>query len=291
MITVKNLTKLYRNGRGVRDLSFEIKQGEIFGYLGPNAAGKTTTIRNLLGFLKPDRGSCSIDGLDCWKQAAAAQKKLGYIPGEIVFFAGYSGIDFLRLMADMRKTKDRSRMNDLIDRFRLDPSHKIKNMSKGMKQKLAIITACMHDPAVMIFDEPTVSLDPLMQNIFSIFITQEKSRGKTIFMSSHSFDEIDRTCDRAGIIRNGKLVDVQDIHALKERQRKTFIVTTGSKKDADKLQKAGYEISNIDGLRIEVVVQGKVDPFIKTIAKLSIENLEVKFMTLEQVFMQYYKEE
>lgn len=291
MIKVDNLTKLYRNGRGVRNLSFEIKEGEIFGYLGPNAAGKTTTIRNLMGFLHPTSGSCSIDGLDCWKDAEAIQKKCGYIPGEIAFINGFTGINFLTLIADMRKTKNRSRMKDLIDRFQLDPSLKIRKMSKGMKQKLGIITACMHDPLVMIFDEPTVSLDPLMRKIFSDFIAEEKSRGKTVLMSSHSFDEIDRTCDRAGIIREGILVDVQDIHALKEKQRKTFIITTGSKKDADKLINAGLEIGSIDGLRIEIIVQGKVDKFIKTIAGLTIENLEVNYMTLEQVFMQYYGKE
>lgn len=291
MITVNNLTKLYRNGRGVRNLTFKIKEGEIFGYLGPNAAGKTTTIRNLLGFLRPDKGTCSINGLDCWKEAEVIQKKLGYIPGEIAFLDDYTGIDFLTLIADMRKTKNRSRMKDLIDRFQLDPSSKIKKMSKGMKQKLGIITACMHDPLVMVFDEPSASLDPLMQNIFSDFIAEEKSRGKTILMSSHSFDEIDRTCDRAGIIREGILVDVQDIHALKEKQRKTFVVTTSSKKDADKLINAGFEIGNINRLSIEVIVQGKVDQFIKTISELTIENLEVNFMTLEQVFMQYYGKE
>jgi ABC-2 type transport system ATP-binding protein len=291
MIIVNKLTKLYRNGRGVRNLTFEIIEGEIFGYLGPNAAGKTTTIRNLLGFLRPDSGTCSINGLDCWKEAEVIQKNLGYIPGEIAFLDGYTGINFLKLIADMRKTKNRSRMKDLIDRFQLDPSFKIKKMSKGMKQKLAIITACMHDPLVMVFDEPTVSLDPLMRNIFSDFIVEEKSRGKTIFMSSHSFDEIERTCDRAGIIREGVLMDVQDIHVLKDKQRKTFVVTTGSKKDADKLINAGFEIGNIESLRIDVIVQGKVDQFIKTISELTIENLEVNFMSLEQVFMQYYGKE
>ena len=182
-------------------------------------------------------------------------------------------------------------MKDLIDRFQLDPSAKIKKMSKGMKQKLGIITACMHDPLIMVFDEPTVSLDPLMRNIFSDFIIEEKSRGKTILMSSHSFNEIDRTCDRAGIIREGILVDVQDIHALKTKQRKTFVVTTGSKKDADKLINAGFKIGNIDRLRIEVIVQGNVDKFLKFLSRLTVENLEVYFMSLEDVFMQYYGEE
>ena len=291
VIAVKRLTKLYPNGRGVRDLDFFIPRGEVFGYLGPNGAGKPTTIRNLLGFLRPNSGSCTIDGLDCWAEPARIQKRLGYIPGEIAFIGGMTGIGFLALVADMRGTTNRKRMHDLLDRFELDATGRIKKMSKGMKQKLGIVTACMHDPLVMVFDEPSAGLDPLMRNVFNEFVAEEKKRGKTILMSSHSFEEIDRTCDRAGIIRDGVLVDVRDVGALKREQRRAFIVTFASPKDVEALAASGFELEARLGARVEVFLQGSADPLVKALAAYEIIDLESRPMSLEQVFMQYYGEE
>ncbi|MFC2075571.1 ABC transporter ATP-binding protein [candidate division KSB1 bacterium] len=288
MIAVKDLTKLYANGKGVRNLDFRISKGEVFGYLGPNGAGKTTTIRNLLGFLRPDSGSCAIEGFDCWAEADRIQKSLGYVPGEIAFIGSMTGIGFLTLIADMRGTRDRKWMQDLIDRFELDATGRIKRMSKGMKQKLGIITACMHDPKVMVFDEPSAGLDPLMRNVFNEFIMEQKGRGKTILMSSHSFEEIDRTCDRAGIIRDGFLVDVRDVGVLKNEQRRAFTVTFASATDISVLKAEGFELGAVVGTRVEVFMQGSADPLVKTLAKFEIIDLVSRPMTLEQVFMQYY---
>jgi ABC-2 type transport system ATP-binding protein len=288
MIAVENLTKLYANGRGVRNLGFSVAEGEVFGYLGPNGAGKTTTIRNLLGFLRPNSGSCSIAGLDCWADAARIQERLGYIPGEIAFIPGMTGIGFLTLIGDMRGTKDRKRMHDLIDRFDLDPTGRIKSMSKGMKQKLGLVTACMHDPAVMVFDEPSAGLDPLMRNAFNAVVAEEKGRGKTMLMSSHSFEEIDRTCDRAGIIREGVLVDVRDVGALKHEQRRAFTVTFASDAAAAAFASRGFELGMHAGPRVEVFVRGSADPLVKALAAFDVVDLESRPMSLEQVFMQYY---
>ncbi|MCG6920781.1 MAG: ABC transporter ATP-binding protein [Acidobacteria bacterium] len=290
MISVRHLTKLYRNGRGVKDLTFEVGEGEVFGYLGPNGAGKTTTIRNLLGFLRPDGGSCSIDALDCWREADSIQRFLGYIPGEIAFIDGMTGAGFLELLADMRQMQDRTRIQGLTERFQLDASGRIRRMSKGAKQKLGIVAACMHDPGVMVFDEPSAGLDPLMRRIFVDFIAEERRRGKTILMSSHDFDEIEDTCDRAGIIREGVLVDVQDIRALKERQRRVFVVTVASGEDAEYLRKTGLELAELEPLRFEAIVHGNVDRFVKALAGCTVNNLELRDMTLEEVFMQYYGE-
>jgi ABC-2 type transport system ATP-binding protein len=289
MITVHHLTKLYKNGRGVRDLTFTVVEGEVFGYLGPNGAGKTTTIRNLLGFLRPDCGECSINGLNCWEESEEIQRTLGYIPGEISFFDGMTGTEFINLLCDMRVTKDRGRIATLLELFQLDPSEKIRRMSKGTKQKLAIVVACMHDPAIMVFDEPSSGLDPLMQNVFVEFVLEEKRRGKTIFISSHSFDEINRTCDRAGIIREGLLLDVQDVHGLQEKQHRQFSITLRSEEDVQRLRNSSLDIIKSDGRRLEVVVQGSPDRFIKTISQVSVEDIEQMSMVLEQVFMQYYR--
>jgi len=288
MIVVNHLTKLYRNGRGVRDLTFAVNEGEVFGYLGPNGAGKTTTIRNLMGFLHPDSGTCSIDGLGCWKESEGIQRTLGYIPGEIAFFNRMTGTEFIDLLCAMRGTKDRSRGAALLERFQLDPSEKIRSMSKGTKQKLAIVAACMHDPPIMVFDEPSSGLDPLMQDVFVKFILEEKKRGKTVFISSHSFEEINRTCDRAGIIREGHLVDAQDVHALHETQRRLFVVTLSCEDDVEKLRNSSLEIVRTENRRLEIVVEGKPDQFIKILSQVSVEDIELQSMVLEQVFMQYY---
>jgi ABC-2 type transport system ATP-binding protein len=288
VIAVQRLTKLYRSGRGVRDLTFGVGEGEVFGYLGPNGAGKTTTIRNLLGFLRPDSGRCTIRGLDCWAEAPAIQEWLGYIPGEASFPGELTGTGLLRLLADMRGTRDRRRLASLLERFQLDPGTRIRRMSKGTKQKLAIVAACMHDPAVMVFDEPTAGLDPLMRNVFVGLVAEERGRGKTMLMSSHSFDEIDRTCDRAGIIREGELVDVREVAALKQEQRRTYVVTVGRESDVAVLAGSGFELGAVDGRRVEVRIQGSPDGFVKALAGVVVEELETRVMTLEQVFMKYY---
>lgn len=291
MIHVENLTKLYSSGKGIKDLTFNITAGEVFGYLGPNGAGKTTTIRNLLGFLKPDQGSCTVNGLDCWSESEKIKQNLGYIPGEIAFFNTMTGIDFLNFMSKLFGLKDVGRKNDLIDRFELDPSGRIRKMSKGMKQKLGIITACMHDPEIMIFDEPTAGLDPLMRERFVQFIHEEKQNGKTILMSSHSFEEIDRTCDRAGIIKEGILVDVQTISILKQTQTKRFRLTLKSEKDLISLRQTDLNILSTGTNTAEIEVTGSVDHFLKEVSKITVENIDVKATTLEEVFMQYYGQE
>jgi ABC-2 type transport system ATP-binding protein len=288
IITIKNLTKIYSSGEGVFDLSFEVNKGEAFGYLGPNAAGKTTTIRVMLGFLNADNGSCRIDKLDCRKQAAIIQKNLGYIPGEVAFLDGMTGTKFLNFMAAMRGLKDRSRIDSLISRLDLDASGKIRRMSRGMKQKLAIIAAFMHDPAIYVMDEPTIGLDPLMRNTFIELILEEKRRGKTIFMSSHSFDEIERTCDRAGIIREGKLVAVEDINSLKAARRKVISVTVASDEDIGKLTESDLEIENISGKHIDVIVRDNFDSFIAALNECKVQGLDIKAQGLEQVFLKYY---
>jgi ABC-2 type transport system ATP-binding protein len=225
MIEIQQLTKRYGPDKGVFDLTFQVQDGETFGYLGPNGAGKTTTIRHLLGFLNPDVGSCFINRLDCRKQAAEIQRFTGYLPGEIVFFNEMSGFEFLKLLADMRSMPSLTKRDHLIETLELDCQGKIRKISKGMKQKLALVAAMMHDPAVLILDEPTSGLDPLMQQRFVTIIQEEKAAGKTILMSSHSFDEVERTCDRTGIIRFGRLMAVEDIAVLRASQRKTYLVT------------------------------------------------------------------
>jgi ABC-2 type transport system ATP-binding protein len=291
IIQIESLYFTYRNGKGIFDLNFQVNRGEVFGFLGPNGAGKTTTIRNLLGFTRPDDGLCRINGLDCWYDAAAIQKILGYLPGEISFFDEMSGIQFLKLIGNLRGGSDQKRLTHLIERFELDPTGRIRKMSKGMKQKLGLVAAFMHDPAVYILDEPTSGLDPLMQNVFVDLLLEEKERGKTFLMSSHNFEETYRTCDRAGIIREGRLVAVEDVHSLKSSQRKKYLVTLGSPADIKHLHTAGLELGKKTRNTVEVLVSGNYDQFVAALSNCQVLGLDVASQSLEQVFLKYYGQE
>lgn len=232
VIEIKNLTRDYGSGKGIFNVSFGVDRGEVFGFLGPNGAGKTTTIRHLIGFIKSRSGECSVNGMDCWKNRAEIQKSLGYIPGEISFFDDMSGTEFLRFISKYKGITDFQRQKELLERFELDPKGKIKKMSKGMKQKIGIVTAFMHDPDILILDEPTGGLDPLMQNRFIELIAEEKARGKTVLLSSHIFEEVERTCDRIGIIKNGRIVTVDSVETLRERHMRTYTASFATPEEA-----------------------------------------------------------
>lgn len=224
-IKIENLVCDYGGGKGIFDISFHVNQGEAFGFLGPNGAGKTTTIRHLMGFIKPKSGKCTIGGLDCWSEREKVQARLGYIPGEISFFDDMTGTEFLKFIAEYRKIGTQGRKKELLERFELEPKSKIKKMSKGMKQKLGIVVAFMHDPDILILDEPTSGLDPLMQSRFVNLVAEEKKHGKTVLMSSHMFEEVERTCDRIGIIRKGRMVAVDSAAILHERHTRSYTVS------------------------------------------------------------------
>lgn len=289
MINVSDLTLKYRSGKGVFNLNFEVKKGEVVGYLGPNGAGKTTTIRALMGFIKPDEGKASINGLDTFTDAPEIMKNLGYLPGEITFIDGMTGEEYLKYLAEVRGMKDLTRQKELIDMFEFSPKGSIKKYSKGMKQKLGIVAAFMHDPEILILDEPTSGLDPLMQNRFVELIQEEKRRGKTILMSSHMFEEIERTCDNVLIIKDGYLVASADIETLKNSQRKGYELKTKDNIQAvELLTKLGFD-AKLGHDVVEVYITGEsTDRFIKSCSMLHIDSLDIKSQSLEDVFMHFY---
>jgi len=293
MITVSGMTLTYPSRKGVFDLDFKVAKGAVTGYLGPNGAGKTTTIRALLGFMRPDKGKCLINGLDCFTQAPLIQKILGYLPGEIAFPDGMTGNEFLAFLCAMRATKNGARQQQLLEMLELDPKGKIKKFSKGMKQKLGLVAAFMHDPEVLILDEPSSGLDPLMQHRMTELILSEKARGKTILMSSHIFEEVERVCDSVLIIREGKIVAQADVEVLKSAQRKVFVLSTAVQADAvGLLQAEGFQTRFDPSGQVEASVPGEdVDRFIKAAAKFKVLNLSVKHQTLEDIFINYYSKE
>ncbi|MCX7570997.1 ABC transporter ATP-binding protein [Tumebacillus sp. DT12] len=288
MIQVTGLEKRFGNGRGIFDLNFQVKQGEVYGYLGPNGAGKSTTIRHLMGFLKPSRGHARIGGLDCWRDAAEVQKKVGYLPGEIAFLDGINGAEFLDLLAGMRGLKSKARREELIERFQFDSKTPIRKMSKGMKQKVGLVAAFMHDPAVLILDEPTSGLDPLMQKLFVELLLEEKEKGTTILISSHMFQEIERTADRVGIIKDGVLIAEENVHDLQARQKRIIEVTLASAAEADRLAQSGLAVADRHGNRVGIAVQGEYQHLFQTLGGYAITGVDVRTLDLEELFMHYY---
>ncbi|MFR3035720.1 MAG: ABC transporter ATP-binding protein, partial [Blautia hydrogenotrophica] len=288
-IELTNLTKNFGNGKGIFDLSFGVQQGEVFGFLGPNGAGKSTTIRHLMGFVKPQSGSCQIMGKDCFSQAALIQQSVGYLAGEIAFIEDMSGISYLNFIADMKGIRDRSSIRDLLYRFELNPRGKIKKMSKGMKQKIGLVAAFMGDPSVLILDEPTSGLDPLMQNRFVELLLERKKKGSTVFMSSHIFEEVEKTCNRTAIIREGRLVDIVQMKELSKLRNRIYTVTLHDKESAQRLAAVKQlDIINVCGRKVQIRVKKELPNTLRVLANYQPTDLQTETQSLEELFLHYY---
>lgn len=286
VIELDSLTKYYGEIRGIENLSFEVEEGEIFGYLGPNGAGKTTTIRTLLGFLKPTSGRARVLGRDIGKEIVEIKQEVGYIPGDLSLYGNLTGKEFLDYFASLRSSNS-SMLDDLLDTFEVPLERKIEGFSRGMKQKLAIVQAFMHDPKLVIMDEPTAGLDPLMQQKLYEFLEQEKEKGKTLFFSSHILSEVDKICDRVGIIREGRLVALEGIESLKSKRGK--VVRVKIEGDPEKFD--GPEDTKIeDGGWIQFIVREDINYWIEKLSKFNVLDLEVQNFSLEDIFMHYYEE-
>lgn len=300
VIEVNNLTKDYGSGRGVFDVSIAVNKGEVFGFLGPNGAGKSTTIRHLMGFSKPDSGETLIFGKPTFKKYYEILDKVGYIPGEIALPAGLTGYEFIRMMQDMQGVKNDAQLKRMLDMFELSDEvlyGDTKRMSLGVKRKLAVVTAFMHDPEVLILDEPTSGLDPVMQDVFVKYIHEEKARGKTILLSSHIFSEIDSTCDRIAIIKDGRIVSDFIADDLKYASKKYYDVRFKSEADEKTFENKISSISSADmiktdGERAYLSVDDKdLNAFISLLSDLDPVAFSNRRESLEDYFMKFYKED
>ncbi len=299
-IEVEHLTKDYGSGRGVFDVSISVDRGEVFGFLGPNGAGKSTTIRHLMGFSKPDSGSTRIEGVETFDHYDEVLNRVGYIPGEIALPAGLTGWEFIRMMQKLQKNRNEARLGEMLKLFELEDEvlkGDTKRMSLGVKRKLAVVTAFMSDPDVLILDEPTSGLDPVMQENFIRFIHEEKERGKTILLSSHIFSEIDSTCDRIAIIKDGKIVSQFVANDLKHAARKYYTVTFPSAGEkAAFLQKAAA-LATFRPIREEEtgaylsVEDSDLNPLIALLAEAHAVTFSNRRETLEDYFLKFYKED
>lgn len=285
IIETRGLTKYYGETRGIEELTMEVESGEIFGYLGPNGAGKTTTIRTLLGFLKPTGGEARVLGMDIQEDIVEIKKKVGYVPGDLSLYGGLTGQEFLDYFSSLKGSEEEL-LDVLLERFQVPLDREIQGYSRGMKQKVAIIQAFMNDPELVIMDEPTAGLDPLMQETVYEFLREQRERGRTVFFSSHILSEVDKICDRVGIVREGKLVALEDIQSLKDKRGKRVRV----KIEGDPERFEGPKDTRIEDGWIEFVVEDDINPWIRELAKFNLLDLEVENFSLEDIFMRYYEE-
>ena len=288
-IRTRGLTKDYGAGHGLFDLDLTVQSGEVFGYLGPNGAGKTTTIRQLMGLSFPTRGSASVFDLDCHRQAVEIKRHVGYVPGEPPQFGGLRGREIIAYLGAMAGGVDQAYVKSLCDRLEFDPGRRYREYSSGNKKKLLLVIAFMHEPRLLILDEPTSGLDPLNQQEFYAMVREARTNGATVFLSSHVLSEVEYVCDRVGIIRAGRLVNVASLEQLHEnRMHRVEIEFAGEVPEEAVRKTEGVDSVTVEGQRVHCVVRGSFEPLMATIAAAHVVNLTSHEPSLEDSFLAYY---
>ena len=302
VIKVDKMTKDYGSGRGIFNVSLHVEPGEVFGFLGPNGAGKSTTIRHLMGFSAPDSGSASIFGRERFGHYYEFLGRVGYIPGEVALPRGLTGSEFISMMQSMQGVRNDAKLKEMLSRFELDKNtlkQETKRMSLGVKRKLAVVTAFMHDPEVLVLDEPTSGLDPVMQESFIDYIHAEKHRGKTVLLSSHIFSEIDSTCDRIAIIKDGRIVSDFVADELKHASKKFYTVTFASPAQREAFLKRAGTIPSLTVMKKDAggqdvymsVEDTDMNAVIALLSDFEITGFSNRRESLEDYFMKFYKED
>lgn len=288
VIEFHQLTKYYGDVLGCKNIDFSVKEGEIFGFIGPNGAGKSTTIRTMLSLIYPTSGSVSIFGKDAIEHGPEIRKNIGYLPSEIFYYDKMKVIDLLEYSASFYEGDFRERINNLAETMELDLDRKIEDLSSGNKKKVGIVQALLHSPDLIILDEPTSGLDPLMQQKFFQLIREENKRGATVLFSSHILSDVQQLCHRVAIIKEGEIIDVQDIKTLKEDTYKKITIK-GKELNHGKFDLEGVsEFKEIDH-QVSFFYKGDVNKIIKIVASLTLDDLIVEEPTLEEIFMHYYE--
>ena len=292
IIEVDRLSKSYGGKRGIVDVSFDVAEGEVFGFLGPNGAGKTTTIRILMALIRADGGTARIAGLECWEQALEIKRLIGYVPGEPALDRNLTGGQILEYFANLRGGVDRAYLNSLIERLDLDTNRKFRQYSTGNKRKVVLIQAFMHRPRVLILDEPTSGLDPLNQQVFDGMVREAREEGRTVFLSSHVLSEVEKTCTRVAIIRDGRIVRIGGVHELKDIKRYEITIAFAQPVPGDAFAKlegvAEVETLN-NGSAVRLAIQGSADAVIKAAAQYPVVSLTSYEPSLEDIFLRYYE--
>lgn len=293
IIEVDRLTKSYGRVRGITGLSFQVDEGQVFGFLGPNGAGKTTTIRLLMALLRADSGRATVAGMDSWQRSVDIKRLVGYMPGEPALDPGMTGGQILAYFGHLRGGVERDYLEELIARFDFDPSRRFRQYSTGNKRKLVLIQAFMHRPRLLILDEPTSGLDPINQQEFHRLVADVKGAGTTVFLSSHVLSEVEHTCDRVAIIREGELVRVGGLAELKALQRRSVTITFKVPPPVGVFEAiAGVErVDAVEGgLALRIVVSGELDAVVKVAARYPVVGIASHEPSLEEIFLRYYQD-
>lgn len=290
-IVLNGLTKNYGKHRGINNLSFSVNKGEIFGFIGPNGAGKSTTIRTLMGLIRPTAGSATIFGLDCQTQAHVIAKNLGYLPSEDSYYENMKVHDLLQYTADLYGINCKAKMQELSERLNLDLSRRISDLSLGNRKKVGIVSAFMISPKLVIMDEPTSGLDPLIQQTFYDILQEENRRGTTIFLSSHILSEVQKLCDRAAILKEGKLISIQSIKELRESGYKKISVTVKSAIPNNFFNLPGIAnySENADKTSATFMYNGNISAVVDKIHTLALEDVFLEEPSLEEIFLHFYE--
>lgn len=284
---LKGLGHLYRNGKGVKHVDLQVKQGEVFGFLGPNGAGKTTLIRTLLGFLSPTAGSATILGLDIVRDKQKVLSKVGYLASDPALYDALTGYQNLDFAMKIRGVKDYSRLKDLAEKLGVDLSQRFRILSRGNKQKVAILNAVAHDPDILILDEPTTGLDPLVQEAVRSLVLDEQKRGKTVFMSSHDLAEVEAVADRVAIIRDGELVALDNVDNLR-RQRMKYVSFEVQHDWSGISSLPGVQGVRQDGRKVRFTYTGPIPALLTSLQNWGIVDLSISDPPLEDVFLSFY---
>ncbi len=288
-IATDRLTKRYGSARGIEDVTFAVERGEVFGFLGPNGAGKTTTIRTLLGLLRPTAGSASILGFDDWRDAVAARARTGFLPGEFTFDDQVSGEELLDLFADLRGVDDRTYARGLARRFDADLRRPLGELSRGNRQKIGLVQALVHRPAVVVMDEPTAGLDPLMQEEFARLVGELRGEGTTVFLSSHNLAEVERMCDRVGVLREGRLAAVESVEAITGRAlRHVHLRFAGAAPVGEFAALPGVSRLRADGDELRFLLAGEPTEVIRAAGRHRVLDVEIARPSLEEAFVATY---
>lgn len=293
-IEAVGLTKYYGDTPGIVDLDLEVVTGEIFGFLGPNGAGKSTTIRTYLDLLHPSSGTVTILGYDSHEESVDIRRRTGYLPGDLSMYDDMTAREMLRYFSSLRGVDTTARVKELADRLQLDLDIKIGSYSSGNRQKVGIVQAFMHDPELLILDEPSTGLDPLMQQEFYQMLDEVRRAGSTVFLSSHILPEVERTADRIGIVRNSRLVTVQTVDDLKARARRHFQIVFAEQilpAEFSKLPGVQSAMSSHDGYGVDILIEGPVDGLLGKAAEHRMENVISHEGDLEEAFLAFYVED
>ena len=291
VLEIRNLTKMYGNHVGVKDLNLTVYKGEIMGFLGPNGAGKTTTIRSCLALIAKTAGEIIIFGLDSHKDAVAIRKQTGYLPGDFGLIPSVKVSSYLKYLLSLSGCDSTEKMVSLADQLELDLARKTNELSKGNKQKVGIVQALMTDQDLVIMDEPTAGLDPLMQQEFYRVLREEEKLGKTIFMASHNLAEVEKVCDRVAIIRKGQVKVVEEIQVLQEKTGKVLEVEFSDPVTIDEFKLEGVSEIQQDNGRFTLTIHENLDSVIEAVSNHRILNMNLKTYSLEQLFLKYYADE